>query len=105
MVGGPRRRAAALARLVPPPSSPAATAARAAPAEAADDVQPGRTFEVTVAGKDRDDPERNGIAYRQGVVILVPDSRPGDRVRVIIRERRRRFARSEVLERLGGRGE
>ena len=67
----------------------------------AEDVVEGAMFEVTVTEPDKKEPERNGVARIGGLVIFVPDSRPGERVVIRITERRPRFAFSEVVERKG----
>jgi predicted RNA-binding protein with TRAM domain len=63
----------------------------------ADAVQPGREFEVTVTEKDRKNPDVNGVARIEGLVVFVPGTQPGAKVRVRIVERKDRFARAEVL--------
>lgn len=83
-------------------SEPRGAAPADSPASPADDVQPGKTFDVTVTEKDNKDPAHNGVARIAGLVVFVPSSQPGDRVRIRIVERAPRFARSEVVERLGG---
>jgi predicted RNA-binding protein with TRAM domain len=71
------------------------------PAEpGADEVRPGGEFDVTVTERDNRAPESNGVARIRGLVVFVPGTRPGDRVRVRITERGPRFARAEVTERL-----
>lgn len=40
----------------------------------------------------------DGVAHQEGLAVFVPWSAPGDRARVRITERRRRFARAELLE-------
>ncbi len=68
----------------------------------ADEVQAGRVFDVTVDDRDRKDPEHDGVAHIGGLVVFVPGTQPGDRVRIRITERRPRFAFSQVIERLEG---
>jgi predicted RNA-binding protein with TRAM domain len=90
--------------------APGAVAA-AAPAEAApksesrktDIAQPGDTFEVVVADVSRDRPG-DGVARVQGLVVFVPDTKPGDHVRIRIVRRMARSAVGEVIERLPAAG-
>lgn len=64
----------------------------------ADDVQPGRLFRVEVTEKDRKNPDVDGVARIGGLVVFVPDSRPGDRAVIRITERAARFAKSVVVD-------
>lgn len=73
-------------------------------ASRSEDVAEGALFEVTVTEPDKKDPERNGVARIGGLVVFVPDSRPGERVVIRITERRPRFAFSEVVEKKGSPG-
>lgn len=68
----------------------------------ADDVAEGRVFDVVVSEKDRKNPDRNGVARIGGLVVFVPGSQPGDRVRIRIVERKSRFAVSEIVSRMPG---
>jgi predicted RNA-binding protein with TRAM domain len=56
--------------------------------------------EVTVTEKNRRTPDKDGVARIGGVVVFVPNSQPGDRVRIRIAQLHRRAASAEVLERL-----
>lgn len=67
----------------------------------ADDVQPGRVFDVLVVERDKKTPDVNGVARIGGLVVFVPNSQPGDEVRIRITDRRQRFAFSETLENKG----
>ncbi len=64
------------------------------------EVTIGREYEVEITEKDRKLPDVNGVARIDGLVIFVPATQPGDRVRIKIVDRAPRFARAEVLERL-----
>lgn len=77
------------------------SAARDGASASSDDVQAGRVFDVLVVERDKKTPDRNGVARIGGLVVFVPDSQPGDEVRVRITERRPRFAFSEVVENKG----
>jgi predicted RNA-binding protein with TRAM domain len=63
----------------------------------ADDVQAGAVFNVEVAEPDRKNPEDNGVARIDGLVVFVPGTHVGDRVQIRITERKARFAFSEVV--------
>ena len=84
-----------------PPAAPSATppaAAAAAPAEhKADLVQPGAQFDIEVAEDSRERPGREGVARIDGLVVFVPGTKPGDKVRVRITKRMPRFAAAEVV--------
>ncbi len=93
-------------RSAPEPSPAAAVAPSAdnirdGSVSSAEDVQEGRLFDVTVTEPDKKDPSRNGVARIGGLVVFVPDSQPGERVVIRIKERRPRFAFAEVVERKG----
>lgn len=64
------------------------------------EVEVGNEFVVTVTDRDRRRPNVNGVARINGLVVFVPDTQPGDRVRIRITERRPRSANAMVLERL-----
>jgi predicted RNA-binding protein with TRAM domain len=90
-------------------SAPAAPAKPSAPRtstppkkglDASNQVQPGAEFTVRIAEKDNKQPDVNGVARIDGLVVFVPGTQPGDQVRVRIVERAARFARAEVLEHL-----
>jgi predicted RNA-binding protein with TRAM domain len=82
-----------------PPSvpMPAADAVRDGETAAADDVQPGRLFTVEITEENRRTPDVDGVARIGGLVVFVPNSRPGDRVRLRITGREPRFAFAENL--------
>lgn len=63
-------------------------------------VVEGAEFEVVVSEREIRNPDKNGVARIDGLAVIVPDSRPGDRVRIRIVERRPTLARSEIIERL-----
>ncbi|MDZ4198579.1 MAG: TRAM domain-containing protein [Kiritimatiellia bacterium] len=62
-------------------------------------VEPGEQFTVRIQERDRKNPETDGVTRIDGLVVFVPDSRPGETVRIRITERRDRFARAEVIGR------
>ncbi len=64
-----------------------------------EDIVVGRRFDVTIAEQDRNNPDQDGVAHIDGLVVFVPGSQPGDQVRIRITDRARRFARAEVVER------
>jgi predicted RNA-binding protein with TRAM domain len=63
-------------------------------------VQPGAEFDVVVRERARRDPERNGVARIDGLVVVIPDCKPGDRLRIRIIERRPTLAKAEIIERV-----
>lgn len=63
-------------------------------------VVEGAEFEVVVRERERRNPEKNGVARIDGLAVVVPDTRPGDRVKIRIVERRRTIAMAEIVERL-----
>ena len=69
-------------------------------ASAADGAVPGAEFDVVIKDKDRKTPDRDGVARIDGLVVFVPNSQPGDRVKIRITDRQPRFATAEVIERL-----
>jgi predicted RNA-binding protein with TRAM domain len=66
----------------------------------AEEVTVGREYEVTVAEKDRKNPDKNGVTRINGLVVFIPGTQPGEKVRIRITDRAPRFARAIVLERL-----
>lgn len=85
------------------PAAPAvvdATPADGASAKA-EEVQPGRVFDVMISEADRRAPDRDGVAKIDGLVVFVPNSRPDERVRIRVVQRMTRFARAEVVSRPG----
>ena len=85
-----------------PVPTPAPVLPTPAPADAAQAPMPaiGSEHVVTVSEKDRRDPDKNGVARIQRLVVFVPGTQPGDRVRIRIVEHMRRAVRAEVIERL-----
>lgn len=67
-------------------------------APSADDVQVGATYTLTIQEKDRNNPDTDGIARINGLVIFVPGTQPGDTVTLRITDRAPRFARGEVIQ-------
>lgn len=67
----------------------------------AEEVQPGRIFDVMVTEADRKNPEHDGVTRIGGLVVFVAGGRPDERVRIRIRKRMTTFAFADVLERLG----
>lgn len=63
-------------------------------------VTVGLMYEVTITDVDRNNPETDGVARLNGLVVFVPDTQPGDRVLIRITGMQRRSARAEVVERL-----
>ncbi len=61
-------------------------------------VNVGEEYWVDVTERDRRNPDRNGVARINGLVVFVPGTQPGDRVRIRITELQARSARAEVLE-------
>lgn len=74
--------------------------ADAGPSERDLPVSVGQEYEVMVTEQDRRNPERDGVARIEGLVVFIPNTQPGDRVRIRIVEELRRSARAELLERL-----
>lgn len=68
-------------------------------ASAADGAVPGAEFDVIIKDKDRKTPDRDGVARIDGLVVFVPNSQPGDHVKIRITDRQPRFAAAEVIER------
>ncbi len=65
----------------------------------ADHVQPGQEYEVVVREKERSKPDTDGVARIDGLVVLIPDSQPGQRLKIRITERRPTLAKAEIIER------
>ena len=68
--------------------------------DTAEDILEGNEYVVTVTEKDRKDPENNGVARINGLVVFIPGTQPGDKVRIRVSDRSPRFARAVVLEKL-----
>ena len=84
------------AETVDAPAAPAPSAAVRSGANAsADDVQPGAVFDVEIVEPSRRNPDRDGVARIGGLIVIVPDSRPGQTVRIRIRDRQPRYALAE----------
>ncbi len=64
-------------------------------------VAVGDEYIVTIVERDRRNPQNDGVARINGLVVFVPDTQVGDRVLIRIAERLRRAARAEVVEHLG----
>jgi len=58
----------------------------------------GDDYDVVIEQKDRKRPDKDGIARINGLIIFVPDTQPGDKVKIRIIERRERFARAQVIQ-------
>ncbi len=82
-------------------SLPEGAAVSSGDQSASEDVQPGKVFDVVVTERDRKTPDVNGVARIGGLVVFVPNSQPGDEVRIRITDRKARFAVSEVIEHKG----
>lgn len=88
------------------PAEDAAHAAPAAPPRTTREQAPdapvavGQEYTVEVTDQDRNNPDRDGVARIEGMVVFVPNTQPGDRARIRITEVHRRSAASELLERL-----
>ncbi len=81
----------------PTPTPPPRTTREQAPDAP---VAVGQEYTVEVTDQDRNNPDRDGVARIEGMVIFVPNTQPGDRARIRITEVHRRSAASELLERL-----
>ncbi len=62
-------------------------------------VRPGEEFDVEIAERDRRNPDMDGVARIEGLVVFVPATQPGDQVRIRITELQARSARAEVVVR------
>lgn len=63
-------------------------------------IQPGQEYEVEITEKERRNPELAGVGRVDGLVIIVEGTKPGDRVKVRITERKPTIAFAEIVERL-----
>lgn len=75
--------------------SPAAITPIPGDSATADDVRPGAVFVVEISERDRQHPDRDGVARIGALVLFVPRTQPGDQARVRIVERGDRWARAE----------
>ena len=62
-------------------------------------IKVGEEYDVEIVEEARDRPDRDGVARLGRQAVIVPDTRPGDRVRVRIVERRGRAVIAEVIAR------
>lgn len=62
-------------------------------------IQVGMTYETEVTGVDRFN-EANGMTRIDDLVVIIPDTKVGDRVKIEITERKNRYAVSRVIESL-----
>jgi predicted RNA-binding protein with TRAM domain len=87
-------------------ASPVGAEERPAPAAArvvetrAPHIQPGQELELNITEKERRNPEQAGVGRIDGLVVIVQDTKPGDRVKVRITERKATLALAEIVERL-----
>lgn len=63
-------------------------------------VQVGGEFEVVVRERERRNPDKDGVARVDGLAVLIPDCKPGDRLKIRIVERLPTLAKAEIIERL-----
>lgn len=63
-------------------------------------IQAGQELEVEITEKDRNNPDKAGVGRIENLVILVPETKPGDRVKVRITDRRATLAHAEIIQRL-----
>lgn len=63
-------------------------------------IQPGQEYEVEITEKERRNPDQAGVGRVDGLVIIVNGTKPGDRVKVRITERKPTLAFAEIVERL-----
>ena len=63
-------------------------------------IQVGQEHEVTITEKERRNPELAGVGRVDGLVVIVNGTKPGDRVKVRITERKPTLAFGEIVERL-----
>jgi predicted RNA-binding protein with TRAM domain len=64
-------------------------------------VASGEEYEVVITEADRRNPDRDGVTRIKNMVVFVPESAVGDRLRIRITGVQRRAADAIVLERLG----
>ena len=86
-----------------PAAAPVAAGAAAAPgaplAHDAKLVQPGAVFDLEVTEDSREKPGHEGVGRIDGLVVFVPEGKPGDKLRVRIVKRMPRAAVAEILPR------
>lgn len=58
----------------------------------------GLMYEVLITDADRNNPETDGVARLNGLIVFVPGTQPGDRVLIRITGLQHRSARAEVVE-------
>lgn len=63
-------------------------------------IQPGQEYEINITEKERRNPDQAGVGRVEGLVVIVAGTKPGDRVKVRITERKPTLAFAEVVERL-----
>ena len=63
-------------------------------------IQVGQEHEVTITEKERRNPELAGVGRVDGLVVIVNGTKPGDRVKVRITDRKPTLAFGEIVERL-----
>ena len=62
------------------------------------EVAVGDKYFVTIEQKDRKIPDKDGVVRINGLVVFVPDTQPGDKVEILITERRPTIARAKVIK-------
>jgi len=62
------------------------------------EVEVGDKYFVTIEQKDRKVPDKNGVVRINGLVVFVPDTQPGDKVEILITERRNKFAKAKKIK-------
>ena len=62
------------------------------------DIAVGDKYFVTIEQKDRKNPDKNGVVRINGLVVFVPNTQPGDKVEILITERRPTIARAKVIK-------
>lgn len=100
-------KGALVSKLEPAPASTGGETREPRPANAervvetkAPHIQPGQEYEVEITEKERRNPELAGVGRVDGLVIIVEGTKPGDRVKVRITERKPTIAFAEIVERL-----
>jgi predicted RNA-binding protein with TRAM domain len=62
------------------------------------EVTVGDIYDVTIEDKDRNNPDTDGIARINGLIVFVRGTQPGDQVKIKITDKAPRFARAAVIE-------